>query len=296
MQREPKFSDTKHIEEVNVTHHMAKRTAKNSVFLDLFQNKSYLLKLYKTLHPEDTAATEDSLTDVTITNVLTDNLYNDLGFIANNKLMILVEAQSTWTVNILVRVMLYLAQSYHDYFQRTSQDYYNSRKVRMPKPELYVIFTGNKGRKPDRLLLSEEFFKGADIDIEVKAKVIYESDTDDIINQYIIFCKVFNEQTKQHGMTQKAVTETIRICKNRNVLKEYLLDREKEVVTIMMSLFDEEQIMKSFIRSERHDEARKTAERMIKMGKLSLDEIALCVPSLSLDELKELEDEIMQLA
>ena len=43
----------------------------------LFQNKRYLLKLYKTLHPEDEAATEDSLTDVTITNVLTDNLYND---------------------------------------------------------------------------------------------------------------------------------------------------------------------------------------------------------------------------
>ena len=48
-----------------------------------------------TKHIEDTTATEDSLTDVTITNVLTDNLYNDLGFIANNKLMILVEAQST---------------------------------------------------------------------------------------------------------------------------------------------------------------------------------------------------------
>ncbi len=283
--------DTKQIEEV-----MAKRTAKNSVFLDLFQNKSYLLKLYKTLHPEDTTATEDSLTDVTITNVLTDNLYNDLGFIVNNKLMILVEAQSTWTVNILVRVLLYLAQSYHEYFQRTCQDYYKSRKVKMPKPELYVIFTGNKGRKPDKISLSKEFFEGADIDIEVKAKVIYESDTDDIINQYIIFCKVFNKQTKQHGMTQKAVTETIRICKDRNVLMEYLAQREKEVVTIMMSLFDEEQIMKSFIRSERHDEARETAERMIKMGKLSLDEIALCVPSLSLDELKELEAEVMQLA
>ena len=189
-----KVSDnTKQIEEV-----MAKRTAKNSVFLDLFQNKSYLLKLYKTLHPEDTTATEDSLTDMTITNVLTDNLYNDLGFIVNNKLMILVEAQSTWTVNILVRVLLYLAQSYHEYFQRTSQDYYKSKKVRMPKPELYVIFTGSKGKKPDRIVLSEEFFKGADIDIEVRARVIYEGDTDDIINQYIVFCKVFNEQTKQH--------------------------------------------------------------------------------------------------
>ena len=275
---------------------MAKRTAKNSVFIDLFQNKSYLLKLYKTLHPEDTTATEDSLTDVTITNVLTDNLYNDLGFIVNNKLMILIKAQSTWTVNILVRVLLYLAQSYHEYFQRTSQDYYKNRKVKMPTPELYVIFTGNKGRKPDKILLSKEFFKGADIDIEFRAKVIYESDTDDIINQYIIFCKVFNEQTKQYGMTQKAVTETIRICKDRNVLREYLAQREREVVTIMMSLFDEEQIMKSFIRSERHDEARETAERMIRKGRLSLEEVADYVPTLSFDELKEIESEVMQLA
>ncbi len=145
--------DTKQIEEV-----MAKRTAKNSVFLDLFQNKSYLLKLYKTLHPEDTTATEDSLTDVTITNVLMDNLYNDLGFIANNKLMILVE------------------------------------------------------------------------------------------------------------------------------------------VTIMMSLFDDEQIMKSFIKSERHDTERAMAEQLIRKGKMTLEEIADCVSTLSFDELKEIETEIMQLA
>ena len=287
--------DTKQIEEV-----MAKRTAKNSVFLDLFQNKSYLLKLYKTLHPEDTTATEDSLTDVTITNVLTDNLYNDLGFIVNNKLMILVEAQSTWTVNILIRILLYLAQSYHEYFQRTSQDYYKSRKVRMPKPELYVIFTGNKGRKPDRIVLSEEFFKSADIDIEVKAKVIYESDTDDIINQYIIFCKVFDEQRKLYGMTEQTVKETIRICKDRNILREYLISREVEVVTIMMSLFDDEQIMRTYLKDAANTAAyeadRATAERMIKKGKMSLEDIADCVPTLSLEELKKIEAEVMQLA
>ena len=279
----------------NITEAVAKRTAKNSVFLDLFQNKNYLLKLYKTLHPEDITATEDSLTDITIKNVLTDNFYNDLGFIVDNKLMILIEAQSTWTINILVRALLYLAQSYHEYFQHTRQNYYKSKKVKMPKPELYVVFTGNKGKKPDKISLSKEFFEGADIDIEVKAKVIYESDQDNIINQYIIFCKVFNEQTGQHGMTQKSVLETIRICKDRNVLKEYLLEREKEVVTIMMSLFDEEEILKSFIESEIHDEARETAERMIKDGELSLEKIARYIPSLSMDELKQLEAEIMQL-
>ncbi|MCI9652709.1 MAG: hypothetical protein HFH98_12765 [Lachnospiraceae bacterium] len=286
----------KQSQEVDVTCHIAKRTAKNSVFLDLFQNKSYLLKLYKTLHPEDTTATEDSLTDITIENVLTDNLYNDLGFIVNNKLMILIEAQSTWTMNILVRVLLYLAQSYHEYFQRTSQNYYKSKKVKVPKPELYVIFTGSKGRKPDKIFMSKEFFEGADIDIEVKAKVIYESDTDDIINQYIIFCKVFNEQTKQYGMTRKAVTETIRICKDRNVLMEYLLGREKEVVTIMMSLFDEEQIMKSFIKSERYDVAKEKAFLMLQSGKITVNEISEFFPELIESDIKELEAEVMQLA
>ena len=274
---------------------MAKRTAKNSVFLDLFQNKSYLLRLYKTLHPEDTTATEDSLTDVTIENVLTDNLYNDLGFIVNNKLMILIEAQSTWTMNILIRILLYLAQSYHEYFQRTNQNYYKSKKVKMPKPELYVIFTGNKGEKPDKISLSKEFFEGANIDIEVRAKVIYESDNDDIINQYIIFCKVFNEQTRQHGMTRTAVTETIRICKNRNVLKEYLLNREKEVVTIMMSLFDEEQIIKSFINSEKYDLAREKAALMLRDGKITIDEVSLYFPELLENDIKELEIEVMQM-
>ena len=40
-----------------------------------------MLALYKTLHPKDTEATENSPTDVTTENELTDNLYSDLGFI-----------------------------------------------------------------------------------------------------------------------------------------------------------------------------------------------------------------------
>ncbi len=296
MQNGLKSIDTKQTQGI-----MAKRTAKNSVFLDLFQDKKNLLKLYKTLHPEDTDITEDALDIVTIDNVLTDNLYNDLGImVGNNKLLLLLEAQSSWTVNILIRILLYLAQSYHEYFERTSQSLYKSTKVKMPKPELYIIYTGNKGRKPDTISLSQEFFEGADIDIEVKAKVIYESDTDDIINQYIIFCKVFDEQRKLYGMTEQTVKETIRICKDRDVLKEYLVSREKEVVTIMMSLFDNEQIMKTYLKDAANTAAyeadRATAERMIKKGKMSLEDIADCVPSLSLDELKEIEAEVMQMA
>lgn len=287
---------SKHTQEVK-----AKRTAKNSVFLDLFQDKNNLLKLYKALHPEDETATEDMLDVVTIDNVLTNNLYNDLGImVRNNRLLLLVEAQSTWTVNILIRILLYLAQSYHEYFRRTNQSLYKSKKVEMPKPELYVIFTGNKGQKPDTISLSQEFFNGADIDIEIKAKVIYESDKNNIINEYIIFCKVFNEQVKAYGMTKQAVTETIRICKNRNILKQYLSSKEVEVVTIMMSLFNEEEIMRTYWEDLKNETERKTereiAERMIRDGEMSLEKIAHYVPSLSLEELKELEAKIMQLA
>ena len=63
----------------------------------------------------------------------------------------------------------------------------------------------------------------------------------------------------------------------------------------MMSLFDEEQIMKMYAKDIAKETATETAERLIKKGKMSLEEIADCVPVLSLDELKEIEAGIMQL-
>ena len=109
-------------------------------------------------------------------------------------------------------------------------------------------------------------------------KTLHPEDTDeteDIINQYIIFCKVFDEQRKLYGMTEQTVRETIRICKDRNVLKEYLMNREMEVVTIMMSLFNDEQIIKTYWKDMEntltdkitHDKDREIAERLIKKVK-----------------------------
>lgn len=38
---------------------------------------------------------------------------------------------------------------------------------------------------------------------------------------------------------EKAISETIRICKEKGVLQEYLEENEEQVMNIMMSLFDE---------------------------------------------------------
>ena len=282
-----------------MTEGMPKRKIKDSVFTNLFQDRKYLLQLYKTLHPEDCNVTEDEIADVTIKHVLVDADYNDLGFSVGNRLMILIESQSTWTLNIIIRALMYLIQTYHDYFKRTNQNLYGSKKVNMPMPELYVIFTGERKNIPNTISLSKEFFDGAKISIDAEVKVLYQENEKDIIGQYIIFSKVYNEQRNIYGNTKQAVTETIRICKDRNVLREYLESKEQEVVDIMMTLFDDEQILKAYAKdiedNKEKETERKTAERMIKDGEMPLDKIARYVPSLSMDELKELEARVMQL-
>ena len=218
----------------------AKKTAKDSVFRDLFENPTYLLQLYQVLHPEDREVTEDQISSVTIKNILLDQMYNDLGFIVKQRLLLLVEAQSTWSRNIVIRALLYLANTWQEYIQEKKLNIYGSGGMVLPKPELYVIYTGERKERPEWISLSEEFFPGQDCFVDVKVRMLYDGKEGDILNQYVTFTKIYNEQVKQQGRTREAVLETIRICKDRKILKEYLESREKEVVDIMMTLFDQE--------------------------------------------------------
>ncbi len=256
---------------------VAKYTAKDSVFTSLFREPKYLLQLYQALHPEDREATEDSITNVTITNVLLDQFYNDVGFQVREKLVILVEQQSSWSINIVVRCLLYLAQTYQEYFTDTKQNIYGSRKLKLPKPEVCVIYTGSRKTRPEYLSLSKEFFGGDASVLDVKVRMIYDGQDGDIINQYVNFTKIYNDQVRQYGRTREAVMETIRICKDRNVLAEFFSEREKEVVDIMMTLFNEEYILKTYVESEKQEAAEKTkigtAQRLYEMG-ISVQDIA----------------------
>ena len=236
---------------------IVKRNAKDSVFTHLFQNRQYVLQLFQALHPEAQGVTEDMIEIVTLENVLVDNIYNDLGFMVGEQLVILVEAQSTWTANIIVRALMYMAQTYHDYIGKKELNLYGSKRIAIPKPELYMIYSGNREVKRDVISLSEEFFDGEQTDLDVRVHVLTDGEQGDIINQYITFTftRILNEQVSRHGRTYQAVVETIRICKNRNVLAEYLAEHEQEVQNIMVSLFDNDQIVKAYTR-EKFEEGR----------------------------------------
>ena len=291
-------------EKIRENEQIAKKTVKDSVFTSLFREKKYLLQLYRSLHPEDTETTEEDLADITIKNILVDGIYNDLGFIAADRLMILVEAQSTWTMNIVVRAFLYLPKSWQDYIDKENMDLYGSKKVKLPKPELYVIFTGERTDKPDVISLTDEFFPGEGRFVDIRTEMIYGDDAwrelesgeekrYDIISQYILFSKIYDRQRKLYGRTRKTVTETIRICESRDVLKEYLKSRKKEVVDIMMTLFDEERILQIHVDNKIKENTEKVKKDMVKQmlkAGYSVEEIAKIV-GLQEEEIRHIGEE-----
>ena len=232
------------------------RNSKDSVFCDLFEDPQYLVQLYSALHPEDSAADIRDITIVTLENLMLRRQYNDLGFIVGNRLMVLVEAQSSWSENILWRFLLYLGDTYHRYIINNNLNQYGGKKLLLPKPELYVIYHNDRGDKPDSISLSKDIYNTEDpeeIFVDLKAKIIYNSRQGDILDQYITFCRVFDEQIRLHGQTREAVMETIRICRDRDVLRDYLA--KEEVADIMVTIFDKERAMQLEMQDVR-DEAR----------------------------------------
>ena len=264
-----------------------KRTVKDSVFTDLFGIPKYLIKLYRALHPEDKTTEEKDIINVTIKNILTDYQYNDLGFRIGNTVLLLLEAQSTWSANIIIRILMYLMQTYNYYCTENGLDLYGEKKVEIPKPELYVIFTGDRKNKPEYITLKDEFFDGQDVAVDAKVKVIYDGQPGDIINQYVKFTRVANDQMKKYGKTRKAAEETIRICIDEDVLAEYLKEREVEVMDIMTALFDDEEIERRFGLRKQREKAEDIAKNLLALGLLSDEDIAKST-GLSVDEVRKL--------
>ncbi len=220
----------------------------DSVFLDLFSIAKYRLELYKVLLGDKAKkdVTEEDVEILNIDKVFTNDLYNDLGFIVDNELIGLVEAQSTYTKNIAIRLLSYTARSLEEYIvsDKSRLNVYNNSKVKIPCIKLYTIYTGEKQVETHYINLKELMEDvGIESDIDLRVKVIHTEDKNNVLGQYINFTKVFRAEIKKYSKyknTQeyeslkfKAIEDTIRICKNNNILKEYLAKRETEVINML---------------------------------------------------------------
>lgn len=215
-----------------------KRNIKDSVFTSLFGDPENAVQLYRSLHPEDTQVSAAECKIVTIETILASGVYNDLGLQVRDKLIMLVEAQSTFSPNIVLRMLMYLATTYKEYATEHKISLYSGKLAVIPRPELYVVYTGEKKNVPAKLKLSDLY--GGNGCAEVEATVL--TDSDGILGQYIAFCKISDEQRKLHGNSEQAAQEIVRICLEHNILVSFLSARRKEVVDMMSFLFTQEEV------------------------------------------------------
>ncbi|WP_337942695.1 hypothetical protein [Ruthenibacterium lactatiformans] len=218
-----------------------KHTVKDSVFSYIFRQPENIRELYRALHPEDTDIKDEDCRLVTLENVLTSGMLNDLAVLVRNTLIILLESQATYSENISLRVLLYLGKTYKQYAEEHEYNLYGTKPVSIPRPELYMVYVGEPRELPEELRLST-LYGGGEGDVEVKIRVLKDTGKKTIIDQYIRFCEICGEQRKIHGNSETAAKEILRICKEENVLMPFLMLREKEVQDIMVTLFDEEYI------------------------------------------------------
>ena len=212
------------------------RAAKDSVFTDLFSKPEYTIQLYRALFPNDISISQKDISIITLQNTLGYQIHNDLGLLVRNTLIVLLEAQTKWTLNIIFRLVGYYYHTIISYLNRKSYNLNDTVKVPIPKMKAFVVYTGQDTINTSDLSLRRDFFGNDPDQPDFPATVIRLDESEGILKEFISFCKVFDEQMQLHEDEHlKAIQETIRICKKNGYLVDYLRDHEEEVERLMMA-------------------------------------------------------------
>ncbi len=236
------------------------RKYKDSVFTVLFNSRESLLELYKVLHPEDTGITINDIEKIALENVLLIRRYNDAAMGVRDKLIILVEQQSTMNPNMPVRLLLYIAGEYEKLIKKNGdlKTLYSKKLIGLPAPEFYVIYTGSE-KCGDYMHLSDAFpeeYKNS-LFLQLDIKVIKSEDKNNILGGYITFVKKAEELKHTPGYTfTDALKETVQWCRQENILAGFMEERSDELMSLMLEEWNIEDAIK-YNREDAEEEGMK---------------------------------------
>ncbi len=258
------------LDEQNYDNAKVLRNMKDTVFRKLFSDPEYLLQMYQSLHPEDKSTTVHDLKTVTLDNIFVGKIHNDLGFIAKDRLIVMVEAQSTWSVNISARMLLYLAATYLDYIQKgepKQTDWYSTAPMKLPVPELYVIYTGTPRKGVTDISLRRDLFKNRG-DVDVKVKVLQTASTANVVEQYIFFCRMYNYfRYKKKLPIRESIIRTLDECIKGHILEEFLRLHREEVFSTMEIMFNALEMQEKHEQYIMEEGVKKGEKKGIKKGR-----------------------------
>jgi predicted transposase YdaD len=292
------------------------RNHKNSVFSSLFSDPDVLRELYSAI--EGVAVPPETPIDInTLTDVLYKGRINDVSFLIDNRLVVLVEHQSTINDNIPIRLLMYIARVYEKIINR--RKIYQAKLEKIPRPEFIVLYNGEK-ECPDyeELKLSDAFkdiegLKSSDINklpLELIVQVYNVNhghnpvilEKSGTLDDYSVFIGKIREYQKVEDSLEKAAGSAIIYCIKNNILKEYLEAHASEVLNMLLAEWNQDEAVE-VAREEGHEDGLKEGleegeeigmekEKLIIAKNLlsegSTPEFVQRITGLSLEKIKEL--------
>lgn len=273
---------------------MSKRNAvnrnyKSSIFTMLFSDRKELLGLYNAISGKQYK--DPSLLEInTLENANYMAVRNDLSFVIDSRLS-LYEHQSTYSPNLPLRMLMYLADLYAE--MTRDEKLYGRKKVLIPPPQ-FIIFYNGQEEQPDRQILRLSDLYGMEeekhqleleaVMINVNAghspKLLTACKTLADYAEYTARVRRYAAQMSTDDAVELAITECIRegiledfLCKNRAEAKRmsiYEYDQAKHIQQ------EREDAWEDGMREGRQEEKRTVAVNLAKMG-MPADKIAQAV-------------------
>ena len=241
-----------------------KYAVKDSVFTLLFSEIGNIRKLYQNLHNDADSYSDNDFKIITLENALINGQYNDLGFSVKGRLIILVEAQSTFNPNMGIRLLMYIAKSYHDYIVENKLNIFGEKLIKLPIPEFIVVYSGAKKQEVNEIRLSDCFEPGIPPNIELIVKVIKKYNVKSgILHEYLTFCDMYNANVKSRKSAAEKLEELRKViseCISKGILGDFFKKYQKEVEAMMMTVIPPEQAIE-FMKLEEYNRGIEEGKR-----------------------------------
>ena len=224
------------------------REHKDSVFVDLFYQdetaKKNLLSLYNALH-DTNYEDETIIRKVKIDDVLYKNFKNDISCEVNGQVLVFGEHMSTINRNMPLRCLMYVGRAYEQLVDSKAR--YRTTLVKIPTPEFYVFYNGEKEQPLEQVLsLSDAFMNPAgENSVELKVKVININsdkahgilDKCGILKEYSQFISTVRKYSEEESAIKKAIKE----CIEKGILADYLKRKGSEVENMLIAEYSYEE-------------------------------------------------------
>ena len=226
------------------------REHKDSVFVDLFYQdetaKKNLLSLYNALH-DTNYEDETIIRKVKIDDVLYKNFKNDISCEVNGQVLVFGEHMSTINRNMPLRCLMYVGRAYEQLVDSKAR--YRTTLVKIPTPEFYVFYNGEKEQPLEQVLtLSDAFMNPVgENSVELKVKVININsdkahgilDKCGILKEYSQFISTVRKYSEEESAIKKAIKE----CIEKGILADYLKRKGSEVENMLIAEYSYEEDM-----------------------------------------------------